>query len=86
MGKFLTFGITIIVGNLLDIVFFHKTNVDYGWRNAFIVYLSVNEALSVCKHLINFNVPLPKKLIRKLESFKDDMDYGKRKDDHKRDA
>lgn len=63
----------VIVGNLLDILFFHKSQVDYGWRNACIVYLGVNEALSVCKHLINFGVPLPEKMIQKLESYKADM-------------
>lgn len=70
---------TIIVGNLLDIIFFHKTSVDFGWRNAFIVYLGVNEALSVCKHLIRLKVPFPQTLIHKLENYKSEMDYGKRK-------
>lgn len=82
VGKFLTYWLTIIVGNLLDIVFFHKTQVDYGWRNAFIVYLSINEALSVCKHLINFGVRLPEKLLKKLENYRDDIDYGRRSEDH----
>jgi len=82
ISKFLTFWMTIIVGNLLDIIFFHKTNVDFGWRNGFIVYLGVNEALSVCKHLIVLKVPLPEKLIQKLENYKSEMNYGKRKEDH----
>lgn len=73
LSKFTKYGMAIIVGNLLDVILFHKSNVDYGWRNSVIVYLGLGEGISVFKHLVKFNVNLPIGLIKKLENYREDI-------------
>ena len=75
IGKFIFYGIAIVAGNLMDIVFFHKSGVTIGFRNFFAVYFSLNEMLSVCKHLIFFGVKIPNRVIDKLENYRDDLNF-----------
>ena len=60
----------MIVGHFTDIIVFHST-IEYGFQNLIIVYLGVNEALSVIKHLTHYGVRFPAKLIESLEKFRD---------------
>lgn len=60
----------MIVGHFTDIIIFHDS-IEYGFQNFIIVYLGVNEALSVVKHLTHYGVRFPKRLIQSLESFRD---------------
>lgn len=47
---------------------------SYGPVHNFIsIYIGIIEFLSVAKWLMRFEVPLPGKLIKKLEKYKDDM-------------
>ena len=68
--KFILYGIAMIVWHFTDIIVFHDT-IEYGFQNFIIVYLGVNEALSVIKHLTHYGVKFPAKLIESLEKFRD---------------
>lgn len=71
--KFLLYGIVIIVWNMTDIIIFHQT-VDFGFKNAFMIYLWVNEAISILKKCQMLGVPLPPRLLKKIEKIRDSVD------------
>ena len=74
LKKFATYCITLMVFNHTDIALM-GFNVLWMWvLELWIWYLSLNESLSTLKHLEKFWVPIPKKLIKKLENFRDDFD------------
>lgn len=70
MMKFITYGLLIIIGNMVDNVIFHQV-MEYGFKNAFIVYLCIHESLSVIHHLQTLGVPIPSKIVQKLEQYRD---------------
>lgn len=78
--KYILYGIAIIIGNMLDLTIF-KSSVEYWWHNLIIIYLCVNEALSIFKHLANFWVKLPYQLISKLEAYRDELNFWRRASD-----
>lgn len=77
--KYLLYTIAIIMGNMLDLSIF-KYSPEFGWHSLIVIYLCVNEAISISKHLANFNVKLPIKLIAKLESYRDEFDLPERRE------
>lgn len=71
--KILLYAIAIWVGHNIDLMMFHSV-IEFGFRNVIIVYLWVNESLSVIRHLAKFNVPIPKSVIKKLTDIEDNLD------------
>jgi len=63
----------ILLGHQVDLLILHN-EVEFGFRNAFIVYLGVNEALSIIRHMGNFGLPVPKKITDKLEGIRNSFD------------
>lgn len=76
MIKFLLYGVVIIVGNMMDIIIFKQT-VELGFKNAFMIYLWVNEAISILKKCQMLGVPLPPRLLKKIEKIRDSVDIQK---------
>lgn len=69
--KMLTYSIALIVFNYADITTLWA-NISWIWIKEFwICYLALNEALSCLKHLWCMWVPIPRKIIEKLENYKD---------------
>lgn len=71
--KIITYSITLIVINYADIA---TMWADLFWiwiREFWVWYLSINEALSCLKHLWNLWVPIPKRIIEKLENYRDNL-------------
>ena len=62
--KFIIYGVTLIIGNQLDIIL--GTSGNIGFRNMLLIYLAIAEALSCLKHVSVMGVKIPKKLIAKL--------------------
>lgn len=71
--KFILYGITIMTGHWTDIIVFHQ-EVEFWLQNVFIVYLWLTEALSILKHASDLWVPIPKRIIVRLESYRDKID------------
>ena len=63
----------ILLGHQVDLLILHN-EVEFWFRNAFIVYLWVNEALSIVRHMNAFWLPVPKKLVDKLEGIRNSFD------------
>lgn len=69
--KLITYSLALIV--------FKYTHIATNWANLlwiwikelWVWYLAINEALSCLKHLWNLWVPIPRKLIMKLENYRD---------------
>ena len=76
--KYILFTVAIIMWNMLDLSIF-KTTPDFGWHSLIIIYLCINESISISKPLSNFCVKLPAKLIQKLESYRDELDLPERR-------
>lgn len=73
IAKIITYSITLIVINYADIATM-SANVYWVWiREFWVWYLAVNEALSCLKHLWNLWVPIPKRIIKKLENYRDNL-------------
>lgn len=62
----------IMMGHWTDILVFHH-EIEFGIQNIVIVYLGVNEALSIIKHMNSFWVKMPIALVKKLESYRDNI-------------
>lgn len=45
--------------------------MEWGFMNFFVVYLGINEALSVIKHLSKHGIKFPARLIESLERYRD---------------
>lgn len=73
LWKFFVYFWAIIVWNLTDIIVFHQT-VEYGIKNFVIVYLWLTEALSILKHISEFGVQLPIKLIARIEGIRNNLE------------
>jgi phage-related holin len=82
--KFILYWIAMITWHYTDIIIFHNV-VEYWFKNFIIVYLWINEALSIIKHLTHYWVKFPKRLIESLQNFRDNdliinlPEYDKRK-------
>lgn len=63
----------VIVGNQTDILLFHK-EVEYAFRNFFILYLGITESLSILKHMADFGIKVPIRIVEKLEKYRDNLD------------
>lgn len=72
-GKILLYGVAMIMGHVLDQLFFTAADVAFPvtCRNLIIVYLALNESLSICEHLACLNVPLPGRLVQRLKCYRD---------------
>lgn len=71
--KFILYWIAIITWNLIDYSIFWQE--IFLWAKYFItIYLSINEWLSILRHLIYLNIKLPAWLIRWLENYKKKME------------
>ncbi len=71
--KFILYAILIGTGHWTDIVVFHQ-EVEFGFQNAFIVYLGLTEAISILKHGADLWAPVPKRILIRLESYRDKID------------
>ena len=65
----------IMMGHWTDILVFHKV-IEFGIQNIVIVYLGVNESLSIIKHMGSFGIKMPLALIKKLESYRDNVNIN----------
>lgn len=71
--KLVTYSFALIVFNYASIATM-DANLFWLWiKELWVWYLAINEALSCLKHLWNLWVPIPLKLIAKLEFYKDSL-------------
>ncbi len=80
--KFPLYYIAVFSGYKLDEMLPGFMQGVWPVHNFIVVYIGLMEFLSVSKWLMRFNVPLPRKLIEKLENYRDDMNGCRRKEDH----
>ena len=74
LAKFFLYYAAILASCLLDDVLNVKAaevllHVDF--RALMVMYLAINETISVLGHLRSFGVPLPEKMIRRLKDYRD---------------
>jgi len=70
--KMMIYIVGISMAHWTDILIFHTT-VEFGFQNFIIVYLGVNESLSIIKHMNDLWVKMPIKLVERLESYRDNV-------------
>jgi phage-related holin len=63
----------VAMSHWTDIIIFHQS-VEFWFQNFIIVYLGVNESISIIKHMADLGVKVPMKLITRLESYRDTLD------------
>ena len=73
--KMMVYFVWVAMGYWTDIVVFHS-DVEFGFKNFIIVYLAVNESLSIIRHMAFFNVRVPMKLVERLENYRDNLTIG----------
>lgn len=71
--KLILYWIAIITGNLVDMSMFGHP-ISYWLKYFIVIYLSINEWISILKHLTYRDTKLPIALIKKLERYKSNMD------------
>lgn len=71
--KFILYGVAMIVGNQIDLLIFH-TSVEFWAKNIIILYIGINDGISVLKHLWQAWLKLPQKLIDRLQGFQNNLD------------
>lgn len=74
LAKFILYWIALIVFNLTDILVWHVQILWVWIKEIGVSYLWIWEALSCLRHLWDLWVPIPKKLIEKLENYRDNLD------------
>jgi toxin secretion/phage lysis holin len=77
--KMMVYFVGVSMAHWTDILIFHTT-VEFWFQNFIIVYLWVNESLSIIKHMNDFWVKVPIQLIQRLESYRDNGSIDTRKD------
>lgn len=74
--KLIMYSFALIVFNYASIATW-DIKIYWIWiRELWVAYLAINETLSCLKHLWNLWVPIPRKLIKKLEWYKENLDIG----------
>jgi len=68
--KMMIYFVGVSMAHWTDILIFHTT-VEFGFQNFIIVYLGVNESLSIIKHMNDLGVKMPIKIVERLESYRD---------------
>lgn len=68
--KMMVYFVWVSMAHWTDILIFHTT-VEFWFQNFIIVYLWVNESLSIIKHMNDLWVKVPIKLVKRLESYRD---------------
>lgn len=71
--KIILYWIAMIVGNQIDLLIFHST-IEFWAKNLIILYIGINDGISVLKHLWQAWLKLPQKLIDRLQWFQDNLD------------
>lgn len=71
--KFILYWIAMIVGNQIDLLIFHDS-VDFWVKNLIVLYIGINDWISVLKHLWRTGLKLPQKLIERLQWIQDNLD------------
>lgn len=77
--KFILYWIAMIVWNQIDMLIFH-TSVEFWVKNFIILYIGINDWISVLKHLSKFWLNIPKKLIDRLQQFQDSLEIDTSKE------
>lgn len=70
--KMMIYFVGVSMAHWTDILIFHTT-VEFGFQNFIIVYLGVNESLSIIKHMADLGVKMPIKIVERLESYRDNI-------------
>lgn len=73
--KMIVYFVWVAMGHWTDIIIFHS-EVEFWFKNFIIVYLGINESLSIIRHMATFNVKVPMKLIERLENYRDNLTIG----------
>lgn len=68
--KMMVYFVGVSMAHWTDILIFHTT-VEFWFQNFIIVYLGVNESLSIIKHMNDLGVNVPIQLVKRLESYRD---------------
>jgi len=76
LKKEMIFCVAIILGHLADLIIFHK-EVEWWLQNLFISYIGINEVLSSLRHLAKMGWKAPKKIIDRLEGYRDNLSVTK---------
>lgn len=71
--KMMVYFVGVSMAHWTDFLIFH-TVVEFWFQNFIIVYLGVNESLSIIKHMNDLGVKMPIQLIQRLESYRDKLD------------
>lgn len=71
--KFTLYSLAILLGHQIDVLILHSS-MEFWFKNAFVVYLWVNESLSIIRHFHKFWLPVPKSVVNKLEEIKKSLD------------
>lgn len=71
--KFILYCVAVFTGNMLDVSIWNTKGI-VSFHDTIAIYLIVNEALSILKHLSKCGVKLPTLLISKLEEYKETME------------
>ena len=73
LAKFFLYAAAILAASTLDGVLNVKveTVLHIDFRAGMVMYLAINETLSILGHLRVFGVPLPQKLIQRLKDYRD---------------
>jgi phage-related holin len=71
--KIILYWVAMIVGNQIDLLIFHST-VEFWAKNLIILYIGINDAISILKHLSQAWMKLPQKLIDRLQGYQDSLD------------
>lgn len=70
--KMIVYFVGVAMWYWTDIIIFHST-VEFWFKNFIVVYLGINESLSIIRHMATFNVKIPLKLIERLENYRDNL-------------
>lgn len=70
--KMIIYFVGVSMAHWTDILIFHTT-VEFWFQNFIIVYLGVNESLSIIKHMNDLGVKMPIKIVERLESYRDNI-------------
>lgn len=70
--KMMLYFVGVSMAHWTDLLIFHTT-VEFWFQNFIIVYLWVNESLSIIKHLNDLGIKVPHQFIKRLESYRDQI-------------
>ena len=71
--KVMVYFVGVAMAHWTDLLIFH-TDIEFGFKNFIIVYLGVNESISIIKHMADLGVKVPINLINRLESYRDKLE------------